>query len=195
MSQKFDFETQELVAVVKEGPEKGQHVHVSADDLVRELREWADRKRSVTSSTEIVHVETLPQDYQDELAALNRKFSDMQSAIAELQERPQVTQPANDEVAVPAAFGKLVENVAELAGQVADIEDGMAGLASLKREVVPDGGELADEMADLAATSLNMFRMLQNELGELRRRVNKTDGEVLDLIDNLQIFAREQRRA
>ena len=180
MSQKFDFETQELVAVVKEGPEKGQHVHVSADDLVRELREWADRKRSVTSSTEIVHVETLPQDYQDELAALNRKFSDMQSAIAELQERPQVTQPANDEVAVPAAFGELVK-------RVMDLEAKAVGRSDLD--------ELAEVIGDIGKAALMHAGTLQKRADALEARVSNLPSELLMEVGRAQFDLKNNRRA
>jgi hypothetical protein len=111
------------------------------------------------------------------------------------------TQPRiadNDAVAVPKAFGDLVEKVTELAQAVADLEEGFAvvvseGDQSTSISVTEEGStELANEVADLTATTMRMFHQLLNEINEVRRRTNKIDGDVVDLTTSLGQFAQQR---
>tara|TARA_R110000772_G_scaffold223785_2_gene334377 strand:+ start:577 stop:1062 length:486 start_codon:yes stop_codon:yes gene_type:complete len=155
------------------------------------LRSWRTQKPGEVRSehTREVVVHELAEGYDERLAALEEQmralsslghaFDGVEARVKVLEARPVVEAPGNDAVAVPAAFGHLVEQVGDIDSRMRDLDAG-----------------LANDVADLTATSLKMFSMLQQEQDLVRRRVNKVNDDMTDFMDGLkQWTAQEKQRA
>lgn len=148
---------------------------------------------------------TLPAVVEDRgQPMLAAQVATLREEIAELKSRPHLSQKDINDLS--AAMNSRVVNIVsreteDLRGSLADLVGKMTTLAeivhskphadnaephtvsvSVSEQTIND---LAHELADVTATVMKMFSMVQGEVGELRRRINKQERDHMDMADEL----------
>ena len=131
---------------------------------------------------------------------LAAQVATLREEIAELKSRPHLSQKDINDLS--AAMNSRVVNIVsreteDLRGSLADLVGKMTTLAEIVHDKPKSDSEvsisvseqtindLAHELADVTATVMKMFSMIQGEVGELRRRINKAERDHLDMADEL----------
>ena len=139
-----------------------------------------NRRRRDTSELRTERITDLAAGDRERISELERRVDALEKAMS--------LRPDNDKVAVPRAFGDLVDRVASLAEVVEGLEQ--ASNTNINVAMAEGAESLATDVADLAATAMKMFSTIRMDMEALRRRVNQLDNEQSEIIHGLREFAR-----
>ena len=172
--------------------------------------------RSEHTKEVVVREEKLPVGFEERLAEIEQKclaFASFGSAFDALGRRVKALEArpvaaANDPDVIPVAIGKIHEKVEGFSSRLDDVVAALAAISaagdsinvtegddhqSIDFTINEDGGDdVLDDIADLCAQSMRtvlMVESMQVEVSSLRRRVNKIDTDVVDLVEELDGFA------
>lgn len=204
----FDPDKHKIVAVVVEdGPEKGQHFHLSLPDLAREVHETtivkevgpsddvikalSDRVFSLETrkpSREVVttQVETLPQEYVDQIERITRDLK---------------TFKESQEFVLPRAFAELVDRVQAIESRPVDITPATSITAVVEERLAGHDTRLealegqGDASADLYEAMAKLMRQLAGMMRAIESNKARSDSQYEVLMDHMGQLAATIRRA